>query len=71
MSDDPDAVLARDLPEWSIVANGRKAWIKDHPTLHYQWSTTDGTVGQNHNVDAALASGASVVRHGPGEEPKS
>jgi hypothetical protein len=57
-----------DLPDGSVVANDRKVWIKTHPALHYQWMTTDGTCGQNHNVDEALTNGATVLRVGTGKE---
>lgn len=63
--DNPE-VRAADLPDGSVVANHRKAWIKNHPALHYPWSTTDGSVGQDHNVDDALANGATVLRVGTG-----
>jgi hypothetical protein len=67
-------VRAADLPEGSIVAHGRKVYLRyvlDEPTL--PWSVTEFNgmyvnYASDGEVDCALELGATVLRHGYGEE---
>ncbi len=58
---------AADLPEGSIVASRIKVWIKTFPSDYSDWRATTGAYEHNRYVDEALASGATVLRHGYGD----
>lgn len=63
-----EAPRAADLPEGSIVANRDKVWIKNHPSHYCPWRSSYGSHEYDVHVDQALADGATVLRHGYGEE---
>lgn len=59
-------IKAADLPEGSVVANERHAWVKSHPSAHSQWRGTSGGYYPDELVDKELAAGAMVLREGQG-----
>jgi hypothetical protein len=59
---------AADLPDGSVVANRNKAWIKNHPSGWSPWRSTQGSYEHDKFIDEALASGATVLRYGYGED---
>lgn len=59
---------AAELPDGSVVANEKKAFIKNHPTPTAPWRGTDGGYHPNWSVDEALTNGATLLRRGTGEE---
>jgi hypothetical protein len=57
-------VKAADLPDGSVVANDRAAFIKTHPTKDSPWRGTDGSYAGDWYVDSLLGRGAVVLREG-------
>jgi hypothetical protein len=61
-------ISAANLSDGSVVADHRRAFIKNHPTPNAPWRGTDGGYHYNRSIDEALANGAVVLREGTGEE---
>lgn len=59
---------AAELPDGSVVADHRRAFIKNHPTATAAWRGTDGGYHGDWAVEEALANGARLLRRGTGEE---
>lgn len=61
-------IKAADLPEGSVVADARIAWIKNQPRDRAQWSGTDGSFTPDSEIDnrlsGRLGAGAVVLREG-------
>ncbi len=55
---------AADLPEGSVVANNKKAWIKTSPSNYSQWRGTSGGYYPDKLVQDAIDAGAKVLRVG-------
>ncbi len=64
-------IKAADLPVGSVVADRHSAWFKDHPRDWAQWRGTRGDYAPDHFIDSALDDGATVLRHGYGNEGES
>lgn len=61
-------ITAAELSDGSVVADHRRAFIKNHPTTTAAWRGTDGGYHGDWSVDEALANGAIVLRDGTGKE---
>ncbi len=66
-------VRAADLPEGSIVASRNQVMTRTDPrywtvTTWERWGVQHEAHREDMEVDAALANGATVLRHGYGEE---
>ena len=57
-------VKAADLPEGSVVANDKHAFIKTHPSKNSEWRGTSGLYCGDWYVDELLSDGAAVLRRG-------
>lgn len=62
-----DDINAADLPEGSIVASQRTAWIRVLPGPGTVWHGTDSQRRDDRWIDHALVETATVLRHGYGE----
>jgi len=52
------------LPDGSVVADARVAYVKNHPTDECQWRGTNGSHARDGYVTELLRAGAKVLRHG-------
>ncbi len=68
-----NAIRAADLPEGSVVAKGTRICYRTPSRGHYPWDVVDFshhlvTNVDNDHIDWFLDGGATVLRHGYGEE---
>ena len=57
-------VKAAALPDGSVVATDKHAFMKNHPTASSAWRGTDGSYAGDWYVDGLLEKGAQVLRQG-------
>ncbi|GAA0494040.1 hypothetical protein Ade02nite_20780 [Paractinoplanes deccanensis] len=58
-------IKAADLPDGSVVANNKHAFIKTHPTRTAQWRGTNGGFFGDWYIDELFTEGkTTVVREG-------